>query len=118
MRSRTLSSSPPRRPRPLIILAFVGGVLGCQADVPSPMAPDSERALDLATASASALAFRQVAAGRWHTCGLTTDGRAYCWGDNTYGQIGDGTTLDRRTPHAVVGGLRFRELDAGGHPGG
>ena len=37
------------------------------------------------------------------TCGVTTDHRAYCWGDNTDGQLGDGTRTQRLLPTAVVG---------------
>jgi hypothetical protein len=33
----------------------------------------------------------QVSTGFFHTCGVTTAKRAYCWGDNIRGQIGDGT---------------------------
>jgi hypothetical protein len=40
---------------------------------------------------AGALAFRAVAAGRFHTCGVTTDKVAYCWGGNFLGQLGIGT---------------------------
>jgi alpha-tubulin suppressor-like RCC1 family protein len=57
--------------------------------------------------------FRQVSAGGSHTCGVTTDYRAYCWGANYAAQLGDGTTTLRLTPVAVAGGLRFRQVEAG-----
>jgi hypothetical protein len=62
------------------------------------------------------LAFVSISIGLRHTCGLTSDGTAYCWGDNgathadSRGSIGDGTTNQRPTPTAVSTSLRFVEL--------
>jgi alpha-tubulin suppressor-like RCC1 family protein len=57
--------------------------------------------------------FRSVSAGGRHTCGVTTDNRAFCWGDGSTGQIGDGLIVEKRTrPRAVAGGLVFREVVA------
>jgi alpha-tubulin suppressor-like RCC1 family protein len=36
----------------------------------------------------------QLAAAEDHVCALTGDGSMYCWGKNTYGPLGDGTTND------------------------
>jgi alpha-tubulin suppressor-like RCC1 family protein len=32
---------------------------------------------------------------------VTTENRAFCWGNNQGGQLGDGTTTNRLTPIAV-----------------
>jgi alpha-tubulin suppressor-like RCC1 family protein len=61
-----------------------------------------------------AFLLESVILGTRHTCGLTTQGKAYCWGYNEYGQLGDGTTTNDSTPVAVAGDLTFRTLEAGG----
>ena len=38
---------------------------------------------------------------------------AYRWGDNSFGQLGDGSTTIRTTPNAVAGGLTFAYVKAG-----
>jgi hypothetical protein len=44
-----------------------------------------------------------IAAGGSHTCALTAIYSVKCWGRNSYGQLGDGTTTNRLTPVQVVG---------------
>lgn len=40
--------------------------------------------------------------GAKHTCAHRTDGTMWCWGDNSYGQLGDGTMTSRNKPVQVA----------------
>lgn len=55
-----------------------------------------------------------VAAGGSNTCALDSQGVAYCWGSNKYGQIGNGETGNAvDVPTQVKTGVKFKELSVG-----
>ncbi|HEX6107251.1 MAG TPA: hypothetical protein VFZ26_16815 [Gemmatimonadales bacterium] len=99
------------RLRGTLTSAILAAALGCDHQSDSPTAPEPDRPA-LATA-ATGLVFQQLSGGYDHTCGVTADQRAYCWGYNGLGQLGDGTTTQRLTPVPVAGDLRFRQISAG-----
>ncbi|QJR34731.1 protein kinase domain-containing protein [Gemmatimonas groenlandica] len=66
------------------------------------------------TRVASAAAFTSVVAGTVHVCARSTSGEAWCMGRNGYGQLGDGTTVDRNVPVKVLAPLPFTSLSANG----
>ncbi|WP_295454593.1 hypothetical protein [uncultured Thiodictyon sp.] len=60
----------------------------------------------------------QVSAGAYHTCALATDGTVACWGDNKYGQLGNGTITNSSIPVAVdrsgvLNGKTIAQVSAG-----
>ncbi|GLC27737.1 protein kinase domain-containing protein [Roseisolibacter agri] len=82
------------------------GQLGDDSTIPSRTAPAEIR-------WPSGGRVQGIAVGASHACALDADGRAFCWGANDRGQLGDGTTTDRRTPTRVAGDARFIALSAG-----
>ena len=55
--------------------------------------------------------------GSWEAtpvCGLVVDGSAFCWGEGDYGRLGGGTIETAYSPVAVLGGLHFSSITAGG----
>jgi alpha-tubulin suppressor-like RCC1 family protein len=43
-----------------------------------------------------------VALGDNHTCAIKMDGSLWCWGNNEYGQLGDGTNMNKNTPTYIM----------------
>jgi hypothetical protein len=60
-------------------------------DVPTPLA------------AMSGVRVQSVAAGCYHSLALGWDGRVYSWGENSFGQLGQGDTLTKRAPALVEG---------------
>jgi alpha-tubulin suppressor-like RCC1 family protein/serine/threonine protein kinase len=58
--------------------------------------------------------FASIAAGAVHSCALTVDGDAWCWGSNVYGQLGNDSNSNSALPVRVAGGHAFVTLRAFG----
>ena len=48
-----------------------------------------------------------------HSCALHLDGRVVCWGYNAYGQLGDGTVINRAYPVYVLGDMNVSSISVG-----
>ncbi|BDR52281.1 hypothetical protein KIM372_01880 [Bombiscardovia nodaiensis] len=62
--------------------------------------------------------FTAISAGCYHALALGDDGNIYAWGYNQYGQLGDGTTTNKKEPvathhGALPAGQRFTAISAG-----
>jgi alpha-tubulin suppressor-like RCC1 family protein len=63
--------------------------------------------------SGLALPLKDIAAGSAHTCVAYADGTVACWGDNSAGQLGNGSTTDSSSPVQVPGLEQVLSLSAG-----
>ena len=55
--------------------------------------------------------FTQVTVGHYFTCALKSDQTVWCWGLNSSGQLGDGTTTNRNRPVQVSGLTGVTDVD-------
>ncbi|MBI4650946.1 Ig-like domain-containing protein [Candidatus Desantisbacteria bacterium] len=56
----------------------------------------------------------KVVCSQYHTVAIKTDGTLWAWGSNDYGQLGDGTNIDKSTP-AQIGTLNNWSLISAGY---
>jgi alpha-tubulin suppressor-like RCC1 family protein len=77
------------------------------SDVPVPVAGDlSLTSISTTRGNSDVLQSR-------HACGVATDGKAWCWGSNAHGELGDNSTTNRLVPVLVAGNLTFSSISAG-----
>jgi alpha-tubulin suppressor-like RCC1 family protein len=105
-------SSAPTKP----VGFLVNGEVKVQKSFPGTC-PDGQTLQNDKCTPNSGIVYTQVATGERHTCGLTQDGAVLCWGDNTYGQLGQGAERGGRmnTPIKVLGVTGATAISAGLH---
>lgn len=91
------------------------GAIACWGSRASGAAggPVSSAGYRIPTVIPGANLYRQVVAGGDFTCGLTTAGLAFCWGNNDVGQLGNGSLAASGTPTLSASGRVFEQLAAG-----
>ncbi len=99
------------RSRLLPTLSAVALTLACSESATTPEGPPDS---PISAATTTTLVWRQVSAGAYHTCGVTVDDIAYCWGESSLGELGTGSIPENKVrPVRVTGGLRFLSVTAG-----
>jgi len=57
--------------------------------------------------------FTYISMGRFHTCGILTNGSASCWGYSNEGELGNGGTTEQDNPVLVDMAPPFKTISAG-----
>src|SRR5437867_4270855 len=72
------------------------GQLGNGTSDPTPGTPTTVNSTPVTVSGITTAV--AISAGGWHTCALLRGGTVQCWGENTYGQLGDGATIAPPAP--------------------
>ena len=60
--------------------------------------------------------WKSVAGGGNHTLAIKTDGTLWSWGNNGFGQLGDGSTANKSSPvQTITGGTNWKSVACGYH---
>lgn len=57
--------------------------------------------------------YAKIAAGDKHSCAVSQTGDAICWGFNYFGQLGDGSTIQRKSPVKVQSPASLKDIKVG-----
>jgi uncharacterized protein YjdB len=87
------------QPNPITITATAEGVSGVAGVTVTP--------------AGFSVKVGSLSGGDFHTCGITSDGKGYCWGENVWGEIGNGAVGGSQLqPNLVAGGLTWSRIEA------
>jgi alpha-tubulin suppressor-like RCC1 family protein len=55
--------------------------------------------------------YNKISVAEWSSASIRTDGTLWIWGYNNFGQIGDGTTIDKDTPTQIGTATNWDDID-------
>lgn len=84
------------------VLTCVGLLTGFDSSTVQAIDSPGEGAEARAAVFPTSTDFVQISTGERHACGVTPAGTVFCWGENDFGQLGDGTITDRGAPVGVT----------------
>jgi len=74
-----------------------------------------DQGLPAAVSSPSGSTYSAIASGAEFACAINSSGIPECWGDNRFGQLGDGTTNSHASPAPASGSPSFVQITAGSY---
>jgi alpha-tubulin suppressor-like RCC1 family protein len=90
-------------------------VVGCETDITTPSnCGTCGKVCGAICSKAACINATAIAGGYSQFCALMTDQSVYCWGQNQYGEVGDGTTTNRSNPVKVTLPQPASAISAGG----
>jgi alpha-tubulin suppressor-like RCC1 family protein len=97
------------------VVAAAAVAVACTENTePSSVGPEDVTQVEPEPLMVVNLTFSQISAGENHSCGRTmSTGKLYCWGNNSYGQLGNATLNNKKRPTAVSSNLQFRWVSSG-----
>ena len=69
--------------------------------------------LELNSSGTTVTQYKSISAGGLHSLALDSNGTLWGWGNNTLGQLGDGSNLSTRIGTKVLSSIAFKEMSAG-----
>lgn len=95
----------------LLLLAIVVFTVSCGGNLSTSQAVPTLTSSDTPQSTNTVIA---ISAGGTHVCALLQNGEVMCWGDNTSGQLGDGTYTPHSAPVKVTNLADATAIAAGG----
>jgi len=59
--------------------------------------------------------WKKISRNIYNGCGIKNNDTLWCWGYNNYGEVGDGTTVNKTAPVQVSGGGTWKDVSSGAY---